>query len=128
MSLSGSPRAAPYTLHAQWQILPETQSQKMVSHVDVREFRRAHRVLCQIPRPLVILENRDACLTKTRKKKHNTYLKNIASFMVSASATYSASVVECVTRFCVLENQHTLAPAHITASPEIDLLSVALLA
>ena len=62
------------------------------------------------------------------KIKLHTYRKNIASLIVSASATYSVSVVESVTHFWVLENQHTHAPAHIIAPPETDLLSAALLA
>ena len=62
------------------------------------------------------------------KIKLHTYRKNIASLIVSASAAYSASVVESVTHFWVLENQHTHAPAHIIAPPETNLLSAALLA
>ena len=102
--------------------------QKMVSHVDVFRVRRTHWLLCEVPCPLVILENRISRLPKARKIKLHTHRMNIASLMVSASATYSASVVESVTHFCVLENQHTHAPAHIIAPPETDLLSVALMA
>ena len=61
------------------------------------------------------------------KIKLHTYRKKIISSMVSASATYSASVVESVTHLWVLENQHMHAPAHMTAPPETDLLSVVLL-
>ena len=59
--------------------------------------------------------------------KHQTCLKNNDYFTASPRATYSASEVESVTYFCVLENQHTHAPPHIIAPPDTDLLSVALL-
>ena len=60
-----------------------------------------------------------------RKTNIQTKRRNIASFIVSASATYSAWVVENVTHFCVLEKQHTHAPAHTIPRPATDLLSVA---
>ena len=60
--------------------------------------------------------------------KRQTCLKNNNSFTASPRATYSASEVERVTHFYVLENQHTHAPAHVIAPPDTDLLSVALLA
>ena len=49
--------------------------------------------------------------------------KNDTSLMTSASATYSASVAESVARFCVVTNQATQTPAHITTPPDADLLS-----
>ena len=55
-------------------------------------------------------------------------LEKIPTFLTSASATYSASVVGSLTHFCVLENQDTQAPPHITNPPETDLLSAALVA
>ena len=60
--------------------------------------------------------------------KQDTCLKNDNYFIVSSRATYSASDVESVTHFCVLENQHTHAPLHIIASPDTNLLAVDLLA
>ena len=60
--------------------------------------------------------------------KFHTYRRKIISLIVSASATYSASVVESVTHFWVLEKQHKHAPAHVIALPETQLLSSALLA
>ena len=56
--------------------------------------------------------------------KRQTYFKN-NSFIASPRATYSASDVENVTHFCVLEKHHTHAPPHIIAPPDTDLLSVA---
>ena len=55
-------------------------------------------------------------------------LKNNNSFTVLPRVTYSASDVERMTHFCVLENKHTHAPPHVIAPPNTDLLSVALLA
>ena len=60
--------------------------------------------------------------------KRHTCLKNNNSLTASPRATYSASDVERVAHYCVLENQHTYAPAHIIAPPDTDRLSVALLA
>ena len=60
--------------------------------------------------------------------KRQTCVRNRTSFMTSASATHTASVVETVTHFCVLDNQDTQAPPHITSPPEDDLLSAAILA
>ena len=60
--------------------------------------------------------------------KRQTCLKNNTSLTASLRATYSALEVERVIHFCVLENQHTHAPAHIIAPPDTDLLSVAILA
>ena len=53
----------------------------------------------QVPCSLVVLKNGDACRIKTRRKKLHTYSKKTTYLMVSASATYSASVVESVTHF-----------------------------
>ena len=60
--------------------------------------------------------------------KRQTCLQKSTSLAMSPSATYSASVMESMTNFCVLENQLTHAPAHITNPPDTDLLSAALLA
>ena len=60
--------------------------------------------------------------------KRQTCLEKSTSLAMSPSATYSASVMESMTNFCVLENQLTHAPAHITNPPDTDLLSAALLA
>lgn len=92
-------------------------SQKVVSQSDVLQIRRAHWVWCQKTCLLIVVENRDARRTKTRNNKLHKYRINIASLMVSASATYSTSVIKSVPPFCDLENQHTHAPAHITAPP-----------
>ena len=43
--------------------------QKIWSHVDVLRVRREHWVLCQVPCPLIILENRDERLPNARKRK-----------------------------------------------------------
>ena len=56
------------------------------------------------------------------------YRVKITCSIVSAMAAYSASVVERVTPFRILENQHTQAPAYVITPPETVLLSVALLA
>ena len=45
--------------------------------------------------------------------KRHVCLRNNNFFTASPRATYSASDVESVTHFCVLENQHTHAPPHI---------------
>ena len=58
--------------------------------------------------------------------KRQICLKNNNSFTASPRATYSASEVERVTHFWVLENQHTLAPPHMITPPDTDRLSVAL--
>ena len=42
---------------------------KVVSYANVLRVRRAHWVLCQVLRPLVILENRNARRTKPRKNE-----------------------------------------------------------
>lgn len=78
--------------------------------------------------PFVVFVDCDASSTKVRKKKPHTYRTKVVFSMVSASATCSVSIVASVTRFWVLENQHTHAPAKIAAPPETDLLSVAVLA
>lgn len=65
---------------------------------------------------------------KPGKIKLYTYLKKIDSRIVVARVIYSASsVVERVTHLFVLENQETLAPAHINTLPDTDILPVALL-
>ena len=51
--------------------------------------------------------------------KRQSCLRNRTSSMTSARATYSASVVDSVTQFCVLENHDTQAPPHITSPPEL---------
>ena len=58
----------------------------------------------------------------------HTCLIKSTFFILSAKATSSTSEVERVTHFCVPENQQTAAPPHITTPPEMDYLSVALLA
>ena len=60
--------------------------------------------------------------------KRQTYLKSNNSFAASPRATYSASDVERVTHFQVLENQHTHVSPDIIAPFDTDLLSIALLA
>ena len=65
---------------------------------------------------------------RSGKIKLQMYRKKIASLNPSAIATYSASVEDNVTLFCVLEKNDTQAPAHITTPPETDILSVVLLA
>ena len=59
--------------------------------------------------------------------KRQTCLTNNNSFTVLPRATYSASEVEGVAHFCVLDNQHTHALPHIIAPSDTNLLSVALL-
>ena len=54
------------------------------SHVDVLRVRRTHWVLCQVLRPLVMLENRNVRHTKPGDKIIHTYRENITIFMVSA--------------------------------------------
>ena len=61
------------------------------------------------------------------KRNLQTCLIKSASLIPSAIATYSALDVERVMHFCVLENQLTAVPPHITTPPEADLVSVALL-
>ena len=78
-------------------------------------------------RSLAILETITHTSDRNPKSKH-LYRVNIASLVVSASAACAASVVERVSHFCVLENQHTHTCGHITAPPETDLRWVALLA
>ena len=80
-------------------------------------------MLRELKSTLVVLKDR-----KTRHSLTQTCLENNISFTASPRATYSASEVERVKHFCVLENQHAHAPAHIIATPDTDLLSVALLA
>ena len=59
--------------------------------------------------------------------KRQICLKSNYSFTASPRATYSASEVERLTHFWVLENQDTLVPPHmITPPPDTDHLSVAL--
>ena len=60
--------------------------------------------------------------------KDITDLTNIPSLAPSASATYSASVVDNVTQCCVRLVAYTAAFPNITATPEIERLSVSLLA
>ncbi|CAB1117408.1 unnamed protein product [Ectocarpus sp. CCAP 1310/34] len=67
-------------------------------------------------------------MTTCGNMKRQICLKNKISFTSSPSATYSASVVESVTHFCVLENQDTAPPPHVTIPPDTDLRSAALLA
>ncbi|CAB1107120.1 unnamed protein product [Ectocarpus sp. CCAP 1310/34] len=59
--------------------------------------------------------------------KRQICLKNKISFTTSPSATYSASVVESVTHFCVLENQDTAPPPHLTIPPDTDQVTYGLL-
>ena len=103
-------------------------SQMMVAHVDMIRIRVRHGVLCQLYYTLVVLKNFHARNSASRQNKtpHMPYKK--ASMAHSDMATYSASVVESVTPFCVLENQFTAAPPPVTTPPDTDLRSVALLA
>ena len=50
--------------------------------------------------------------------KRQTCLKNRTSLMTSASATYSASVVDSETHFCLLKNHETQAPARTSLIPQ----------
>ena len=43
-------------------------------------------------------------ITTSDNMEHYTRLRNNTPFITSASVTYSASAVERVTHFCVLEN------------------------
>ena len=56
------------------------------------------------------------------REQANTTLVKKASLAHSDMATYSASVVENVTYFCVLETQLTSAPTHITTLLATDLV------
>ena len=44
-------------------------SEEVVPNVDVFRIRRAHRVMSQVPCPLGVLKNSDACRTKARQNK-----------------------------------------------------------
>lgn len=104
--------------------------QKWVSHTDGLRVQRTHWVLCQIFSPTISMKIAVMQVgTKSGRKKLHAYrILHIASLMMSASATCSASVVESVSHLCVLEKQQSYAPAHITDRPKPELLSVALLA
>ena len=54
--------------------------QKGGSNVDVLRVRRAHWVLCQVLRPLVILENRNARRTKPRDNKSTLTARTSPSY------------------------------------------------
>ena len=103
--------------------------QMMVTHVDMLRIRVRHGVLCQLYCTLVVLKNFHAWYTTSRQNKtsHMPHKKSLFGTL-RHMATCSASVVESVTHFCVLENQLTAAPPHITTPPDTDLRSVALLA
>ena len=86
-------------------------------------------VLCKLHRAHFVLEHPYARHANIRQHETpNLPQKQHLSIMTSAGATYSASVVESVTHFCVLENQTTQAPPHITNPPETGLLSAVTLA
>ena len=105
--------------------LADKLSQEVMTNIDVFEFEfdtgsfescKAPWLSSKIGKhgiPLPGIMKRQACL------KINNF------FTASPRATYSASEVERVTHFCVLENQHTHAPAHIIVPSDTDLLSVA---
>ena len=113
----------------------------LATHVDMLRIRVRHGIMCQLYCTFVVLKNYVVSWLSSKtsmhgmprvgrvgKVKHYTCLIKRASLAHSDMATYSASVVESVTHFCVLENQLTAAPPHITTAPDTDLRSVALLA
>ena len=100
----------------------------MVSHIDVLGVGASDGVLRKLHCTLVVLEHWNARHPYIRQHKTSNLPKKSTSLAMSPSATYSASVMESMTNFCVLENQLTHAPAHITNPPDTDLLSAALLA
>ena len=114
-------------------LFPEYElSEEVVPNVDVCRIRRAHRVISQVPCPLVVLKNSDACITKARQNKplhapqENHLFDVVCQCYVLGFCGRKRH--ESVTHFRVLENHHTNAPAHMTAPPETDLISLALLA
>ena len=100
----------------------------MVSHIDVLGVGASDGVLRKLHCTLVVLEHWNARHPYIRQHKTSNLPKKSTSLAMSPSATYSASVMESMANFCVLENQFTHAPAHITNPPDTDLLSAALLA
>ena len=94
---------------------------KVVVNVYVLRVWRGGRIIGQAQRAYVILENGSAPYVAIRKDKLQMYRKKIASLNPLAIATYSASVEDNFTLFCVLEKNDTQAPSHITTPPETDL-------
>ena len=84
----------------------------MMTNIDLFRTGVGHRVLRELQSTSVVLKDRK---TRYSLMKRKTYLKNNNSFNASPRATYSASDVERVTHFCVLENQHTYASPHMFA-------------
>ena len=99
-----------------------------MSPVDVLRVAIGNGVLRELHSTLIILKDRYMHgMPTSANVKRQTCLRKSTSFITSASATYSACVVESVTHFCVLENQDTQAPPHITNPLETGILSAALL-
>ena len=106
--------------------LPLRLALDVVPSVDVLTVRQAQWGLERVYRPLILFSNSNARRSQTGHQKTNTPLTLRSSFAPSAISTYSASVVNRATHFCVDENHDTSPPPQQTATPETERLPSAL--
>ena len=76
---------------------------EVMTDINVLTVGSGHRVFRQMYRPLVIFLHRGTPNIAVRENKLQRYRMKIVSRKPVAIATYSASVDESVTDFCVLE-------------------------
>ena len=82
-------------------LISDTLSKEVKADINVLTVGSSHRVVRQVYRPLVILLHRG--ISNIAIRKNETPRIKIVSRIPVAIATYSASVVDSVIHFCVVE-------------------------